>query len=256
MNTPEIGLGRADLHIHSLASDGISSVAEILDAAEGRGLDVIAIGDHERVDAAHAARRMALERELRVEVIIGEEITTRAGHLLAIGIERRIRPWGSLKTSVAQVHDQGGLAIIAHPLVPYPLCISAAAVLRLLDEADPIFHPDAIEVFNPTTARMPRAKAAPEFAGSLGLAATAGSDAHRAADVGHALTTFAGHSAADLLNAIRAGSTGWEGTPYAWRKQFSVFVEQQRKNARAVSATCRHRVLRDGRGRDLGYPRT
>lgn len=256
MSSPDTRLGRADLHIHTLASDGVSSVTEILDAAERRGLDVIVIGDHERVDAAHAARRMARERGLKVEVIVGEEITTRGGHLLAIGIEQRIAPWGSLKTSVARVHDQGGLAVIAHPLVPYPLCVSAAAVMRLLDEADAIFHPDALEVFNPTTARMPRAKAAPEFARSLGLPATAGSDAHRAADVGHALTTFAGHSAADLVRAIEAGSTGWEGTPYAWRMQFTMFVDQQRKNARAVSATARHRLLRDGRGRDLGYPRT
>ena len=46
-------MGRADLHIHSLASDGVSSVAEILDARRARaGLDVIAITDHERIDAA------------------------------------------------------------------------------------------------------------------------------------------------------------------------------------------------------------
>ena len=42
--------GRADLHIHSLASDGVSSVTEILAAAEAAHLDVIAITDHERMD--------------------------------------------------------------------------------------------------------------------------------------------------------------------------------------------------------------
>ena len=256
MSAAEARLGRADLHIHTLASDGVSSVAEVLDQAVRRGLDVIAIGDHERVDAAHAARRMAGERGLAVQVIVGEEITTRGGHLLALGIEQRIRPWGSLKSSVARIHEQGGLAIIAHPLVPYPLCVSAGSIVRLLDEADATFHPDAIEVFNPTTARMRWARDVPEFAHSVGLPGTAGSDAHRAADVGHALTTFPGRTADDLLAAIRSGSTGWEGTPYTWRKQFTMFVEQQRKNARAVGATARHRLLGEGLGRDLGYPRT
>jgi predicted metal-dependent phosphoesterase TrpH len=60
--TTETGKGRADLHIHTLASDGVSSVADILAAAEAIGLDVIAITDHERVDAAHAARKMAEAR--------------------------------------------------------------------------------------------------------------------------------------------------------------------------------------------------
>ena len=71
-------MGRADLHIHSLASDGVSSVAEILDHAHNRaGLDVIAITDHERIDAAQAARVMAQARGLRLDVIVGEEVTTR-----------------------------------------------------------------------------------------------------------------------------------------------------------------------------------
>ena len=43
--------GRADLHIHTLASDGTASVAEVLDAVAAAGrLDVIAIADHERIE--------------------------------------------------------------------------------------------------------------------------------------------------------------------------------------------------------------
>ena len=73
---------RADLHIHTLASDGVSSVAEILERAEALGLAVIAITDHERIDAAHAAQAMAEARGLRVQVIVGEEISTRGGHVV------------------------------------------------------------------------------------------------------------------------------------------------------------------------------
>ena len=54
-----------------------------------RDLDVIAITDHERIDAAFAARAMAQDRGLALEVVVGEEVTTLGGHLLALYLERR-----------------------------------------------------------------------------------------------------------------------------------------------------------------------
>jgi predicted metal-dependent phosphoesterase TrpH len=252
--TSDVGIGRADLHIHSLASDGVSSVAEILEQAQRVGLDVIAIADHERVDAAHAARAMAEARGLDLGVVVGEEISTRGGHLLALFIERRIRPWSSLKSSIAQVHEQGGLAIIAHPLVPYPLCASARSIRRLFDEADPIFHPDGIEAFNPTTAGMRWGSRVPAFVAEMGVAALGNSDAHQAKDIGRALTTFPGSTPDDVRRAIIERTTGWQGTYYPWGKQLSTFRRQLGKNAAAVRDEVRGKVLRNGTGRDLGYP--
>jgi predicted metal-dependent phosphoesterase TrpH len=247
--------GRADLHIHSLASDGVSSVTEILEYAQNSArLDVIAITDHERVDAAHAARAIAEARAMHLEVIVGEEVTTRGGHVLALFINERIKPWGSLRSTIARIHEQGGLAVIAHPLVPYPLCASARSIRRLLDEQDAIFHPDGIEAFNPTTARMRWAKRAPAFIAELGVAAIGASDAHRAEHVGVALTTFDGSSADDVRRAIIDRSTAWEGSTHAWRTQFGTFRRQMGKNALAVRDEVRGKLLRDGTGRDLGYP--
>src|SRR3972149_859480 len=72
--------GRPALHIHSAASDGGAGVEEILEHVRLRtDLDVIAITDHERIDAALAARAIALARGDRFEVIVGEEGTTRDG---------------------------------------------------------------------------------------------------------------------------------------------------------------------------------
>lgn len=248
-------MSRADLHIHTLASDGVDGVDAILDAAVAVGLRVIAITDHERIDAAVVARRVARERELPLDVIVGEEISTRNGHLVALFLERRIKPWGRMADAVAQVHDQGGLAIVAHPLVPYPLCASERTVRRLLDDPDPARHPDAIEAFNPTTARMRWSARVPAFALKTGLTQVASSDAHRASSVGRAITRFRGDDAEALRRAIVDGATAWEGTAYAWPEQVGMFREQTAKNVRAVRDTLRHRVLRTGNGRDLGYPR-
>lgn len=247
--------GRADPHIHTLASDGVASVEDVLGHAVQRArLDVIAITDHERIDAAVAARQMAEARGLPVEVIVGEEVSTRGGHLVGLFLVRRIPPWRSLRWSVAQIHEQGGIAIVAHPLVPYPLCASEGAIRRLLDEADPTYHPDAIEAFNPTTARMRWSRRVPQFVTDMGLAAVAASDAHRAEAIGAALTTFPGRSAQDLRRAIERRETEWQGRPYAWREQLGMFGQQLGKYARAIRDDVGGAVRRDGTGRDLGYP--
>jgi predicted metal-dependent phosphoesterase TrpH len=159
-----------------------------------------------------------------------------------------------MKRSIAMVHEQGGVAIVAHPLPPYPLCASERTLRRLMDEADPVYHPDALEGFNPTTARMRWSRKAPALAEELGIASVAGSDAHQAAKVGSTVTLFRGQEAADLRRAIAARDTAWEGRAYAWQEQLLMFGRQQRKNAAAVRDEVRGKILRDGTGRDLGYP--
>jgi hypothetical protein len=246
---------RADLHIHTLASDGVSSVTDVLERAESLGLSVIAITDHERVDAAHAARALAEARGMRVQVIVGEEISTRGGHVVALYIEKRIRPWGSLRSAIAQIHEQGGIAIVAHPLVPYPLtCASSRSIRRLLDDADRAVHPDAIEAFNPTTAGTRWGARVPSFVAETGVAAVASSDAHRAEDVGTAVTVFPGETTADLRAAIEARQTSWEGSSYTWPGQVATFRRQLGKYAAGIRDNVRGQVRRDRTGRDLGYP--
>jgi predicted metal-dependent phosphoesterase TrpH len=248
-------LGRADLHIHSLASDGISGVEEVLDHAIRRAhLDVIAITDHERIDAAVAAQQIARGRGLPIEVIVGEEITTRNGHLVALFLRERIRPWGSMRDSVARVHDQGGIAIVAHPLVPWPMCASRRTVRQLLDLADPHYHPDGIEAFNPTTAGMRWTRNVPAFVEETGRATIGSSDAHRASDVGQAVTRFPGSTADELRAAIEARVTTWEGAVYPWRAQVGTFRLQLAKNARAIRDEVAGRLRPPRTGRDLGYP--
>jgi predicted metal-dependent phosphoesterase TrpH len=247
--------GRADLHIHSLASDGTASVVEIIEHVEHRtNLDVIAITDHERIDGAIAARAMARARRYRIEVVVGEEVTTRGGHLLALFIEQRIPPLLSLRATVARVHEQGGLAIPAHPLVPFPLCASAAAIRRLLADPDPIYHPDGLEVFNPTTTGRPWHRRVAAFARETGLAAIGNSDAHLVGAIGQGSTTFPGTTADELRRAIVEGQTGWEGSFYPPRSLVLTFMQQLRKYGRDVRDEVRGALGRRRTGRDLGYP--
>ncbi len=247
--------GIADVHVHTMASDGTAGVLDILEHVEHRtDLHVLAITDHERVDAAIAAREIARHRGMRVEIVVGEEITTRGGHLLALFIEKRIRPLQSLRASVARVHEQGGLAIASHPLAPYPSCVSERSVRRLHDDPDPIFHLDGLETFNPTTPGRTHHARAVALAAELGLAAVGGSDAHLLHAIRSGHTGFAGRTAADLRLAILDARTTSQGEFWSFGFQVGMFRSQLRKYSRDIRDQLLGTVTRDGTGRDLGYP--
>lgn len=250
---------RIDPHVHTLASDGIHDVETMIQAAIEAGLDAVAISDHERLDAALAGQAMAEHRGWPIEVIVAEEISTRGGHLLGLYLKQRIRPWHSLRDTIARVHEQGGLAIVAHPLPPYPLCASERTLRKLMDEADPVFQPDGMEGFNPTTAGAALrhwSRRAPALAEELGIAATGGSDAHRAENVGTTCTLVRRNGSLEqsLRQALAERDTRWEGSEYTWRSQLDMFSRQTRKNLAALAAEVGGKLRRDGTGRDLGYP--
>jgi predicted metal-dependent phosphoesterase TrpH len=247
--------GRADLHIHTLASDGTDGIEAILShVMANTDLDVLGITDHERIDAAIAARALVRARGLGVEIVVGEEVTTRDGHLLALFVEERLRPFRSMRTTIGEIHEQGGIAIPAHPLFPYPLCAQGWTLRGLLAAGDPRVRPDALEAFNPTTfGRLVHGRVG-AFAAAHGVATVGNSDAHEAAAIGTGYTTFPGRTAEDVRCAILDGTTGWVGSFHRTASQLPTFGRQLRKYSRDMRAEVVGRVRRDGTGRDLGYP--
>jgi predicted metal-dependent phosphoesterase TrpH len=247
--------GRADLHVHTIASDGIADVVSIVEHVAAKGeLDVIAITDHERIDAALAGRSIARDRDLPIDVVVGEEVTTLGGHLLALFIERRIRPYRTLGRTIADVHDAGGIAIPAHPLVPYPLCAQGWVLRRLLDDPDDAVRPDALETFNPTALGRPWHDRVVRFADEHRLARIGNSDAHALEAVGIGWTTFPGRTADDLRTAIATQTTDHGGSFHGTVGQVGVFGRQLRKRAVDARDEVAGRVRRRGTGRDHGYP--
>jgi predicted metal-dependent phosphoesterase TrpH len=248
-------LGRADLHIHTQASDGVDSLATILDHVErATDLDVIAITDHERIDAALAARTMARDLGHRAEVVVGEEVSTLGGHLLGLFLTDRVRPLRSMRTTIAEIHEQGGLAIPAHPLVPYPLCAQGWVLRRLIRDPDPRVRPDAIEAFNPTMLGRPWHGRVVRFADEHALPVVGNSDAHQAIAIGTGWSTFPGRTADDLRGAIVERTTHQHGSFHGTGRQLTTFGDQLRKYRNDATAAIRATVRRDGTGRDLGYP--
>src|SRR5207253_9475232 len=171
-------------------------------------------------------------RGMPIEVIVGEEVTTRGGHLLALFIDEPTKPLRSLRWSIAAIHDQGGLAIPAHPLVPYPLCAQGFALRHLMADPAPALHPHALETFNPTALGRPWHGRVVRFATQYGLAAVGNSDAHAAAAVGSGHTSFPGRTAEDLRTAIIERQTHSHGEFHGSRAQLATFARPLRKDGR------------------------
>ncbi len=106
---------RADLHMHTSCSDGWPSPSELVTHVIARtDLRVIAVTDHDTLEGAlRAADRAA--KTGGIEVVIGEEVSSRDGHILGLFLERRVRPGMSAAATLHAIHDQGGLAIAPHP---------------------------------------------------------------------------------------------------------------------------------------------
>lgn len=203
-------LGKADLHMHTTASDGMGTVEEVLEWVEYKtDLDVIAITDHDEIRGAWAARELAAKRNYRFEIMMAQEVTSRHGHILIYGVEEPFRMFQSLEQTVAWAKERGGVVIAPHPLSYMTLSVGESKLRGLFQQNLPI---DGIEIINPSIAGYVRRDRVREInSNEWHLAEIGNSDAHFPRHIGTAYTTFEGHTAADLLEAIKNRQTKAHG---------------------------------------------
>ena len=185
-------LGKADLHIHSRADDGLATPREIVEYAETHtDLDVIAITDHDAISGAWEAREIVSRGTYRLQVIVGMEITTRQGHLLALDLQRPIRMLQDMDATISQVHEQGGLCVMPHPLAWFSMGARQTLMNRLTAHPTTLVYLDGVELFNPSFAGRVNFAAVQKLNETRWhLARCGGSDSHSLATIGSAATTF------------------------------------------------------------------
>ena len=201
--------GRADLHVHTLWSDGAQRPEEVVAVASER-VDVVAITDHDEIRGALRAREWAREHpELGVDVVVGEEISTPNGHLLGLFLEECIPPGLSALDTIGEIHAQGGLAVAAHPFHPIRgVSRGHVSIARMIRDL-PL---DAIEAVNNAGVFSAPYNAWAALRNlELMLPVTGGSDAHDVWYVGSGVTRFEGSDAESLRRALLAGRTRAHG---------------------------------------------
>jgi predicted metal-dependent phosphoesterase TrpH len=254
-NGEALRFGRADMHIHSIASDGTASAAEILDYVETHtDLDVIAIADHERIEAAVECRRLARDRGSRVEVVVAEEVTTRSGHLLGVFLEARLKRNARLETTVAEIHEQGGLAIVPHPFSAFTKGMRKHAIMRVHNSTDPLVYWDALEAYNPSTAGRYGRAATLRLAADIGLPVVGNSDGHTLETIGDGRTYFPGTTAEDYRRAVLDRATSGGCVDWGFVREAFIYGRQVRKQARDVTRWGRRNIFNHDLPRDLGVP--
>jgi predicted metal-dependent phosphoesterase TrpH len=175
-----------DLHCHSrFSADGISEPDEMVAEAKRKGLHGFAITDHNTsacVDyfLQHGFMREDGEPVDGLLIIPGQEITTSAGHLLALGVRLPDLKGIDPLEAVDLIHAQGGLAIPPHPYDLFRAGIRESILEKM--------KMDAIEAFNAATTFKRYNNQAFNFAQAHGLPMTAGSDAHHVEALGVAYT--------------------------------------------------------------------
>jgi len=197
--------GRADLHVHTIWSDGAQRPETIVEAARGR-VDVVAITDHDEIRGALRARDFAREHpELGIDEVVGEEVSTLNGHLLGLFLEECVPPGLTVLATISEIHAQGGLAVAAHPFHPLRgVSRGHVSIGRMIRDL-PL---DAIEAVNNAGVFSAPYNAWAALRNlELMLPVTAGSDAHDVWYVGSAVTRFEGRDASDLRRALLAGRT-------------------------------------------------
>ncbi|MFZ9858498.1 MAG: CehA/McbA family metallohydrolase [Roseiflexaceae bacterium] len=204
-------LSKADLHLHTTYSDGHSTPAQLVQyVLQHTTLRMIAITDHDQIDGAYEAQKYAEGTGLHV--IIGEEISTREGHLLAYFIQDRIRPGMSAHDTITAIHEQGGLAVAAHPYDWMVRSLGHFGLLKHAVEHHRFWNFDAIEALNASLRPRYANVRAAQAARTLNLPVIGGSDSHLLDTIGYGYTLFYGNSPAQLRQAIQSQQTSVDGT--------------------------------------------
>ncbi|PSQ38060.1 phosphoesterase [Halobacteriales archaeon SW_5_70_135] len=205
-----------ELHCHSsLSYDGRDPVTALLERAAAVGLDAIAVTDHDEIEASLDAVDLAPDYGL--VGIPGTEVTSAAGHVLALGVRETVPAGLDFETTLDRIRALGGIAV-----VPHPFHRSRSGVTANVSR-DRLAAADAVEVFNSRLLTGRGNRKAERFARERGLPMTAGSDAHIADMVGRAVTAVDVDGDRDvgaILDAVRAGRTSVEGRRTPWRISF------------------------------------
>ena len=194
---------KIDFHVHTLYShDSSITLKQVVSFAKKRGLDGVAITDHNTVKGA-------LKLKTRdILIVPGIEVSTLQGHLLGINVTTPVPAKLGMEETIQRIHEAGGIAVAPHPTAFYKSPPSRQVSFY-----------DAVEVMNASSIPFSvLTYFSKRFAEGLGLPQTGGSDAHYAPEIGSAYTVVeAGPDVDEIVDAVKRGATFPFGRGVSWK---------------------------------------
>jgi hypothetical protein len=167
-----------EFHCHTVFSkDSLTSPRKLVETCRRKGIDRVVVTDHNTIAGALAAQK--LDPEL---VIVGEEIMTTRGEILAAFVKEEIPRFLSPQETIRRLKEQGAFISVSHPFDRL-----RDGAWKEKDLLEILLEVDAIEVFNSRCMNPRFNRDAQAFAEEHNIPGTVGSDAHAAFEVGRSL---------------------------------------------------------------------
>ena len=191
---------KIDLHVHTRRSGhSLLKVEKVASIAKRRGLDAVAITDHDEIDSA-------LELSKLFPTVVGEEISCDEGDIIGLFLTERIGR-GPVLEVMDRIRAQGGLVMVPHPF-------DSLRKEALMNE-ELCAKGDLIEIFNSRVTKARDNARAAEFAEARGMLPVVGSDAHTAAEIGRSWIEVSSCAGPDLfIKSLPAGRMHTSKSPF------------------------------------------
>ena len=182
-----------EFHCHTIFSkDSLTSPRKLVETCRRKGIDRDVVTDHNTIAGALAAQALAPDL-----IIVGEEIMTTKGEILAAFVTEEVPPFLSPEATIERLKDQGAFISVSHPFDRFR--DGAWQEEDLLDILPCI---DAIEVFNSRCMDSKFNKHAQEFAEKYNIPGTVGSDAHAAFELGRSVLLLEQFEGPDEMRGV------------------------------------------------------
>jgi hypothetical protein len=209
-----------ELHSHTeFSRDCRTTLPAMIAACQRKGIDKIAITDHNTAAGALRLKQMAPDL-----VIVGEEIMTTEGELLAYFVTETVPAMLTPAETIKRLREQGAVISVAHPYDRFRKgAWEERHLLQIVDQVD------ALEVFNARCVVAEDNVKALAFAQRHDKLGTVGSDAHIPYELGHAVLRMSPfRTPAEFLAALRTAMFVTAPSPI-WVHGMSSWAKWQRK---------------------------
>jgi predicted metal-dependent phosphoesterase TrpH len=211
---------RVEFHCHTIASkDTLTRPSDLVDTCHRKGIDRVVVTDHNTIAGAHAAH--VLDPEL---VIVGEEIMTTLGEILAAFVKEEIPSGLTPQETIRRLRDQGAFISVSHPFDRW-----RNGSWQENDLFEIVPHVDAIEVYNSRCMLPQFNREARRFAEKHNIAGTVGSDAHATFELGQSLMVLEPFNGPqEMRNVIRRGipKVRWSPPWFHFSSRYAVIYKK------------------------------